>query len=120
MKSVFHSDGDDGPSRADDFATDRIKIVEHGCTFVCARRKFHIQLGAFNLRANWNCVALVDLFAGIVADKLHLLGVVVDLFIYDHNIALGRTIFKVRRGVHADVDHALGHFFIQLFCNLFG
>ena len=59
------------------------------------------------------------MFAGIVADELHLLWVVIDRFVYDHDVAFGCTVFKIRCGVHADVDHALGHFLIQLLRNFF-
>ena len=70
--------------------------------------------------ANRNRFALVDMFAGIVADELDLLGIVVDRLVYDHDIALSLAVLEVRRGVHADVDHALGYFLIQLLRDFFG
>ena len=57
--------------------------------------------------------------ARTIWDKLHLLGVVVDRFVDDHDIALGLAVLEARRGVHADVDHTLGHFLIQLLRNFF-
>ena len=48
------------------------RIVEHGCAFVCASRKLHIKGGTFDLAAHGDCFALVDLFAGVVADELDL------------------------------------------------
>ena len=64
-------------------------------TFVCTGGQGNVQLRALDLRANWNCFALVDLFAGVVADDLDFLRVVVDRFVYDYDIALGRAILKV-------------------------
>ena len=93
--------------------------MEHGCAFICASRKRHIKGSTFDLAAHGDRFALVDLFAGIVADELHLLWVVIDRFVYDHDVAFGCTVFKIRCGVHADVDHALGYFLIQLLRNFF-
>ena len=55
----------------------------------------------------------------VIADELDLLGVIVDALIYDHDVALSLAVFKVRRGVHADIDHAFSHFLIQLLRNFF-
>ena len=57
---------------------------------------------------------------GIVADELHLLWVVIDRFVYDHDVAFGCTVFKIRCGVHADVNHAFRDLFVQFFRNFFG
>jgi len=93
--------------------------VEHGCAFVCASRELHVKGSAFDLAAHRDCVALVDLFAGVIADELHLLRVIVDRFIYDHDIALGFAVLKIGRSVHADIDHALCDLFVQLLRNFF-
>ena len=93
--------------------------MEHSRAFVCASRKLHIEGSTFDFAAHGDCFALEDLFAGIVADELDLLGIVVDRFVDDHDIALSLAVLEVRRGVHADVDHALGYFLIQLLRNFF-
>ena len=46
-------------------------------------------------------------------------GVKIDVLVYDHDIAFSCAIFKVRRGVHADVDHAFRDLFVQLLRNFF-
>ena len=93
--------------------------MEHSRAFVCASRKLHIEGSAFDFAAHGDCFALVDLLAGIVADELDLLGVIVYSFIHDHDIALRRAVLKIGRSVHADVDHALRDLFVQLLSNFF-
>ena len=111
---ILDGDCDDCPGRADNIAGFGVKIVEHGCAFVCASWKLHIKGSTFDLAAHRDCVALVDLFAGVIADELHLLRVIVDRFVDDHDIALRCAVFKVRRGVHRNIDHAFRDLFVQL------
>ena len=94
--------------------------MEHSRAFVCASRKLHIKGSAFDLAANGDCFGLINDLLRVIADKLHLLGLKIDVLVYDHDIAFSCAIFKVRRGVHADVDHAFRDLFVQFFRNFFG
>ena len=84
-----------------------------------ASRKLHVKGSTFDLAAHRDRFGLINDLLCVVADELDLLGVIVDSFVHDHDIALRRAVFKVRRGVHGNVDHALGYFLIQLLRNFF-
>ena len=113
---MLNCDADNGPGRADDFATDRVKIMEHGCAFICASRKRHIKGSTFDLAAHGDRFALVDLFAGIAFEFASWISAEFKLYIIkdyqrlknDENsrLALGwnlnRTLAKINYRVHTD------------------
>ena len=93
--------------------------MEHRCAFVCASRKLHGESSTFNFTAHRDCFGLINDLLRVIADELDLLRVKIDVLVHDHDIALSFAIFKVRRGVHRNIDHAFRNLFVQFFRNFF-
>ena len=70
-----------------------------------------------NFAANGNRAGFVDLFAGVIADDLDFLRIIVDGLVHDHEVSLRSAVLEIGGSVHGNVDHALCDLFIEFFCN---
>ena len=87
--------------------------MEHGSALIGACGKIDRQFCIFDLAAHGDTAGFVDEFTGIIAGDLNHLGIIVDAFVYDHQIAFGCAVLEYGRGVHRNVYHSFLHLFIQ-------
>ena len=105
--SLKDGDGHDSPGAAEVVPGVGVNVVEQRCAFVCTGVEVNAEFRGLYLAADGYGPGFVNEFARVVAAYLDYLRVVVDFLVDDHEAALGCAVRENRRGVHADVDHAL-------------